>query len=98
MTLTYVAALARGHAKSRALLVLTSRADGDPLAGGFRASLAGCALMTLDIAPLTDADAVAVAGGLFAGVGGRSRASASSVPGGNPLLLEQLLAHRRGER
>ena len=52
VTLTYVAALARATPKSRALLVLTSRADGDPLAGGFRASLAGCALMTLDIAPL----------------------------------------------
>src|SRR4030095_1993450 len=63
LTLTFVAALARATPRSRALLVLTSRADGDPLAGGFRASLTRCALVPLDIAPLSDADAVTLAGG-----------------------------------
>ena len=90
VTLTYVAALARATPKSRALLVLTSRADGDPLAGGFRASLAGCALITLDLAPLTDADAVTLAGGLFATSAALARKCIERA-GGNPLFLEQLL-------
>ena len=90
VTLTYVAALARATPKSRALLVLTSRVDGDPLAGGFRASLAGCALITLDLAPLTDADAVTLAGGLFATSAALARKCIERA-GGNPLFLEQLL-------
>ena len=72
------------------LLVLTSRADGDPLSGGFRASLAGCALVTLDIAPLSDADAVTLAGGLFATSAALARKCIERA-GGNPLFLEQLL-------
>ena len=90
ITLTYVAALARATPKGRTLLVLTSRADGDPLAGGFRASLAGCALITLDLAPLTDADAVTLAGGLFATSAALARKCIERA-GGNPLFLEQLL-------
>ena len=90
VTLTYVAALARATRRSRVLLVLTSRADGDPLSGGFRASLAGCALVTLDIAPLSDADAVTLAGGLFATSAALARKCIERA-GGNPLFLEQLL-------
>ena len=90
VTLTYVAALARATRGSRVLLVLTSRADGDPLSGGFRASLAGCALVTLDIAPLSDADAVTLAGGLFATSAALARKCIERA-GGNPLFLEQLL-------
>ena len=90
VTLTLVAALARATPKGRTLLVLTSRADGDPLSGGFRASLAGCALVTLDIAPLTDADAVTLAGGLFATSAALARKCIERA-GGNPLFLEQLL-------
>ncbi len=90
VTLTLVAALARATPRGRTLLVLTSRADGDPLSGGFRASLAGCALATLDIAPLTDADAVTLAGGLFATSATLARKCIQRA-GGNPLFLEQLL-------
>ena len=90
VTLTYVAALARATPSSRVLLVLTSRVDGDPLSGGFRASLAGCALATLDIAPLSDADAVTLAGGLFVTSAALARKCIERA-GGNPLFLEQLL-------
>jgi len=90
VTLTYVAALARATRSCRVLLVLTSRADGDPLSGGFRASLAGCALATLDIAPLSDADAATLAGGLFATSAALARKCIERA-GGNPLFLEQLL-------
>ncbi len=90
VTLTYVAALTRATRGSRVLLLLTSRADGDPLSGGFRASLAGCALVTLDIAPLSDADAVTLAGGLFATSAALARKCIERA-GGNPFFLEQLL-------
>jgi class 3 adenylate cyclase/tetratricopeptide (TPR) repeat protein len=90
VTLTYIAALARATSKGRAILVLTSRADGDPLAGGFRASLSGCALVTLDLAPLSDADAVTLAGGLFSASSDFARKCIERA-GGNPLFLEQLL-------
>jgi class 3 adenylate cyclase/tetratricopeptide (TPR) repeat protein len=90
VTLAYVAALARATRTSRVLLVLTSRTDGDPLSGSFRASLAGCALVTLDIAPLSDADAVTLAGGLFTTSAALARKCIERA-GGNPLFLEQLL-------
>src|SRR5439155_13034666 len=90
VTLAYVAALARATPKARVLLVLTSRVDGDPMAGRFRASLAGCSLVTLDIAPLSDADAVTLAGGLFA-ASATLRRKCIERAGGNPLFLEQLL-------
>ncbi|HYR01629.1 MAG TPA: adenylate/guanylate cyclase domain-containing protein [Casimicrobiaceae bacterium] len=89
-TLGYVAELARAVTKMRAVLVLTSRVDGDPLAGGFRASLAGVPLVTLDLAPLSDADAVALAAGLVAG-SARLAQKCIERAGGNPLFLEQLL-------
>ncbi len=90
VTLTYVAALARATPKSRTLLVLTSRVDGDPLAGAFRASLAGVPLVTLDLSPLTDADAALLAGSLFATSVALARRCVERA-GGNPLFLEQLL-------
>ncbi len=89
-TLGYVAELARAAASMRALLVLTSRVDGDPLASGFRASLAGAPLATLDLAPLSEADAVALAGGLVA-TSARLVRKCIERAGGNPLFLEQLL-------
>ena len=90
VTLGYVAALARATTTMRALFVLTSRVDGDPLAGGFRASLAGTPLSTLDLAPLSDADAETLAGGLVA-TSARFARKCIERAGGNPLFLEQLL-------
>jgi class 3 adenylate cyclase/tetratricopeptide (TPR) repeat protein len=90
VTLGYVSALARATTTMRALLVLTSRVDGDPLSGGFRASLAGAPLVTLDLAPLSDTDAATLAGGLVA-TSARFARKCIERAGGNPLFLEQLL-------
>jgi predicted ATPase len=91
LTLTYVAALARATPRSRALLVLTSRADGDPLAGGFRASLTGLRSRDPRHRAALDADAVTLAGGLFATSASALARKCIERAGGNPLFLEQLL-------
>jgi len=90
VTLGDVAELARASTKLRMVLVLTSRVDGDPFAGGFRASLSGVPLVTLDLAPLSDADAATLAGGLVA-TSARLAQKCVERAGGNPLFLEQLL-------
>ena len=96
-TLAYVAELARATTSMRALLVLTSRVDGDPLASGFRASLAGAPLATLDLAPLSEADAARARGRVGRDVGARgpevhrARRRQSAVS-------RAALANGRGER
>jgi tetratricopeptide (TPR) repeat protein len=77
---------------SRAPLVLmvTSRVDGDPLAGPWRAALHGVSLTTLDLGPLSDAEAQALAGGLIA-TSERFARKCVQRAGGNPLFLTQLL-------
>ena len=88
-TLGQLAALARATAHCRAALALTTRIGGDPLDAGWRATAAGAFQLTIDLAPLTSAEAETIA---------RSFAAAEDFAakcvdraGGNPLFLEQLL-------
>jgi class 3 adenylate cyclase len=88
-TLGQLAALARAAAQCRAALALTTRIGGDPLDAGWRAAAAGAFQLTIDLAPLTLAEAETIA---------RSFAAAEDFAakcveraGGNPLFLEQLL-------
>jgi len=93
-TLELLAALARAVAGSRAVLVMTSRVQGDPLDRPWRASLGTARLATVDLGPLAPDDA---------------RRLAASMPiederlvdqcvqraAGNPLFLVQLLHSAR---
>ncbi|MDW9481318.1 AAA family ATPase [Sinorhizobium meliloti] len=93
-TLAQLAEIAAATARCKAILAMTSRVEGDPLASEWREQLAEVKFATLDIEPLQDEDARALAGGLLAG-------SSSFVErcieraAGNPLFLEQLLAETK---
>ena len=90
VTLDYIAALAHAIARTRVVVALTTRPDGDPLDGGWRSSLQRCPLLTLDLAPLSDEDAERLAAGVFA-TSARVAHKCVERAGGNPLFLEQLL-------
>ncbi len=84
-----LAALARAAAQCRTALALTTRIGGDPLDAGWRAAAVGGFQLTIDLAPLSSAEAETIA---------RSFAAAEDFAaqcveraGGNPLFLEQLL-------
>ncbi len=75
-TLAHLANLAATLADCRAVLLLTSRLEGDPLSGGWRPALGGTPLTTIDIAPLSDRDAQIIAEHVLAG---RSKRGARQV-------------------
>ncbi|PDT51417.1 MULTISPECIES: adenylate/guanylate cyclase domain-containing protein [Sinorhizobium] len=90
-TLAQLSEIALATARSRSILAMTSRVEGDPSGSGWREEVAEASLVTLDLGPLQLEDARALASGLLA-------ASSSFVErcvaraAGNPLFLEQLLA------
>jgi predicted ATPase len=89
-TLAHVAAIAKAVSRAPLVLMVTSRVDGDPLAGPWRAALHGVSLTTLDLGPLSDAEAQALAGGLIS-TSERFARKCVERAGGNPLFLTQLL-------
>jgi class 3 adenylate cyclase/tetratricopeptide (TPR) repeat protein len=89
-TLQHVANLAVAISGAPALLLMTSRIDGDQLDAAWRAGIAGTPLTTLDLGPLREADALALAGG-FIDATQRLALSCVKRAEGNPLFLEQLL-------
>ncbi len=90
--------LAAAVASQRALLVMSTRPEEDPIDAAWRARARGCPLTTLDLAPLTDDEARELASSypsltedLVAGCIARAQ--------GHPLFLDQLLrAADAGER
>jgi class 3 adenylate cyclase/predicted ATPase len=88
-TLGQLAVVARAVAQCRAALALTTRIGGDPLDAGWRAAAAGGFQLTIDLAPLTPAEAAIIARGLAATED--FAAKCVERAGGNPLFLEQLL-------
>ncbi len=91
-TLALLATLATVVSRAPAILVATSRIDGDPLPPSWWAEASGEAPLTIDLGPLTAAEAHALAGPLI-------EANAALIErcveraAGNPLFLEQLLRH-----
>jgi class 3 adenylate cyclase/tetratricopeptide (TPR) repeat protein len=88
-TLSLFAAVARATASSRAVLAMTTRLQGDPIDAHWRAMAGGATLVTVDLSPLSAADALSIArrfidADAFA-------AQCVERAGGNPLFLEQLL-------
>jgi tetratricopeptide (TPR) repeat protein len=92
LSLENLATLARTVAECPALLVMTSRIEGDPLDHAWRSRTAGSPLMTIDLGPLRPNEAAVLAGAyLDAGADFAKRCIARAA--GNPLFLEQLLRH-----
>ena len=88
--LDYLAALSRTLGDCVAILVATSRVEGDPLDQAWRGKTGGTPLATIDLGPLQSADAEALAAD-YGAVSGAFLAECISRSGGNPLFLDQLL-------
>jgi class 3 adenylate cyclase/tetratricopeptide (TPR) repeat protein len=89
-TLAHAAELVAAVAECPAVLVMTSRIEGDPLDFKWRSQTRGAPLMTIDLGPLRREEALALAGTF---VEGDERLVLAYVErsGGHPLFLEQLL-------
>jgi tetratricopeptide (TPR) repeat protein len=98
LLLTHFAKIAATVADCRALLVMTSRIEGDPFDQAWRATIDSCPLMSIDVAPLRKKDALALAGA-FIDASHQFAHDCVERAEGNPLFLEQLLrdAKERGE-
>jgi class 3 adenylate cyclase len=91
-TLDHLANLSIAAADCRALLLLTSRVESDPLGSAWRSKTLGSGLLTIDLPPLRAADAAALAGALLDAESPLARRCIARA-NGNPLFLEQLLRH-----
>jgi len=92
VVLMQLASLAAAAAECPAMLVLTSRVEGDPLDGAWRSAAVGASLVTLDLAPLSADEGLALASAVT-GAAGPLAARCVARAAGNPLFLEQLLRH-----
>ncbi|HEY3518507.1 MAG TPA: adenylate/guanylate cyclase domain-containing protein [Gammaproteobacteria bacterium] len=90
--LDHLAGLCAGVADCRALLVMTSRVESDPLGAAWRSRTFGSPLLTVDLGPLRESDATALAGALLDASSPLARSCVERA-NGNPLFLEQLLRH-----
>jgi tetratricopeptide (TPR) repeat protein len=90
VTLAYLAALAATVSEVRALLVMTSRLEGDPLDQTWRAASRGSPLSTIDLAPLRPEEALELAR-QHLDVSAQFARRCVERAAGNPLFLVQLL-------
>ena len=88
-TLAELAALAGGVTECPALLLLTSRPEGDPLERGWRKLAPDVPLVVIELGPLATAEAESLALRMLAAEAAAARRCAARS-GGNPLFLEQL--------
>lgn len=89
-TLSYLARLAETCAGCAAVMVTTSRIDGDPIDATWRAATGGAPLTTIDLGPLRPKEALSFATEYFEATERLAQACVERS-GGNPLFLEQLL-------
>ena len=90
LTLTQLASITATVADCPAMLMMTSRIEGDSLGQAWRASTHGRPLMTIDLGPLHVEDAIVMAGA-FVDATNQFAKSCIERAEGNPLFLEQLL-------
>jgi class 3 adenylate cyclase/tetratricopeptide (TPR) repeat protein len=90
LTLAHLAALAVTVADCPAILVMTARIEDDPLDQAWRGTIQGSPLITLDLGPLREDEAIELASG-FIGAMSRYAKNCIARAEGNPLFLEQLL-------
>jgi class 3 adenylate cyclase/tetratricopeptide (TPR) repeat protein len=98
LLLTYLAAIAAGVADCAAVLVMTTRIEGDPLDQSWRGTTGDSPLMTIDLRPLRKDEAISLAKA-FIDASDQFAMECIERAEGNPLFLEQLLrsAEERGE-
>ena len=92
LTLAHLAQLAATVAGCPALLVMTTRSEGDPLDQAWRAAAGASPLLTIDLGPLDPAAARALAEPFLAANAALAERCVRRAAG-NPLFLEQLLRH-----
>jgi class 3 adenylate cyclase len=92
ITLESLATLTQTVAECPALLVLTSRIEGDPFDHAWRSSAASSPLVTIDLGPLRPREAAALASAYFDANADFAKRCIERAAG-NPLFLEQLLRH-----
>jgi class 3 adenylate cyclase/tetratricopeptide (TPR) repeat protein len=87
-----VATLANAVAECPAILIMTSRVDGDPIGNQWRDEVPASSLVTVDLGALRRKEAFALARSI---IGAEDAAIERLVDrsGGNPFFLEQLLRH-----
>lgn len=95
VTLERLAALAAAAAASPLLFVMTTRFEGDPMAGPWRSALRGVPTTGIDLGPLPPEDAAALAASLSEMPESVVRSCVERAEG-NPLFLEQLLLNAEG--
>jgi class 3 adenylate cyclase/tetratricopeptide (TPR) repeat protein len=88
--LSYATALVSGVRNVPALVIMTSRQDGDPLDAGWRATIGAIPMTTIDLGPLSTEDAHLLASAFVNIPFGVARMCVERGEG-NPLFLEQLL-------
>lgn len=96
--LDVLASLARAVVDRPAILIMTTRIEGDPVDAAWRVQTPGTTLMTLDLRPLRREEALALAAQLFESTEQFALRCIERADG-NPLFLEQLLrnAEEAGE-
>ncbi len=90
LTLVYMARICELAGQIPLLLVMTSRAEGDLLDHAWHQSKSQAALTTIDLTPLTNEEALELAGEFF-DLSSKFALDCVQRAEGNPLFLEQLL-------
>ncbi len=90
LMLAHLAAITATVADCSAVLVMTSRIEGDPLDQAWRATTRSAPLMTIDLGPLRETEVKELASG-FIDATSRYVQNCIERAEGNPLFLEQLL-------
>jgi len=90
IVLAHAANLAEMVSNCPAILVMSGRIDGDPIDQNWRGMAPGAALLTMDLNPLREDEALSLAAEYFEATSRFARTCILRA-GGNPLFLEQLL-------
>jgi class 3 adenylate cyclase/tetratricopeptide (TPR) repeat protein len=93
-TLSHLSALARAVAECAALLVLTSRIEGDPLDRQWMTTTRGSPFVMMELGPLRTEDSLALIRA-FIDTSGELAATCLERAAGNPLFLEQLIRNAK---
>ena len=98
VVLAHVAKLAGAVIECPAVMIMTSRIEGDPIDQTWRGAAGSSPLMTIDLAPLREAEALELAAE-YLDPNNRFALTCVERAAGNPLFLEQLLrsAEETGE-
>lgn len=91
-----LAAIADRIAGSRAMLLMTTRVDPDPIDATWRANLRNGRVISIDLTPLSSTEALEMSTQISVDLDPFVHQCVARAEG-NPLFLEQLLRHRQGE-